>query len=191
MPYQTNGITTETVKNMMLDAGAVYINYGEADERLLGATSGGNTFTVERKVREIEIDGARGPVKGARRIVEHRATLSVNLLEMGRENLKLILTAADVSDVIDPNTQQKVADKIQPRDNIIDSDYVKNIALVAQLSGSGDPVVIILHNALADDKLEFKMEDQKEATPEVQFTAHYDPANMNQVPYEIRYPVVA
>jgi hypothetical protein len=190
-PYQTHGITSETVENMILDAGAIYVNYGEADERLIGATSGGNTFTVEREIKVIEIDGARGKVKGARRITEENASLTINLLEMSVENFKLALTAADVSDVMDEAGTTKVADKIKPRGKILDSDYLKNIALVATVSGTDKPCVIILKNALADDELEIELEDKEEGKPEIVISAHYDPANLSEVPYEIHYPVIS
>lgn len=188
MMAQTHGITAETVKNMILDAGAVYANYGEPDERLIGATSGGNTFTVEREIKEIEIDGARGKVKGARRIVSENASLTINLLEMSVENFKMALTAADVSDVMEDST--KVADKIKPRGKILDSDYIKNVALVTTVSGTDQPCIIILYNVLADDEFELELEDKEEGKPEIVLSAHYDPANLSDVPYEIRYPVV-
>jgi len=191
MAYQTHGITAETVKNMILDAGAVYVNYGETDERLIGATSGGNTFTVEREIKEIEIDGARGKVKGARRIISENASLTINLLEMSAENFKLALTAADLSDVMDEAGTTKIADKIKPRGKILDTDYLTNIALVTTVSGTDQPCVIILKNALADDEIELELEDTEEGTPEITISAHYDPANLSEVPYEIHYPVVA
>jgi len=41
------GVTTNTVKRFFVDAGAVYLNYGvEGEEKLLGATKGGNVFTI-------------------------------------------------------------------------------------------------------------------------------------------------
>lgn len=156
----------------------------------MGATSGGNSFTVEREIKVIEVDGAKGKVKGLRRITEHNASLTVNLIEMSAENLKLALTAADLSDVMDQSGTVKIADKVAPRDKILDSDYIKNIALVATVSGTNEPCVIILYNALADDEIELELEDKEEGVLEVVFSAHYDPANLDQVPYEIRYPVV-
>ena len=184
-----HGITTETVKRMILDAGAVYVNYGETDERLLGATQGGNTFTVEREVKQIEMDGARGPVKGARRIISEKAILTVNLLEHSTENWKMILTAADVTDVLDTDGVTKIADEIRTR-QILDSDYIKNIALVAEVSGTSQPVVIILYNALADDEIEMELAHTEEGVPEVAFAAHWDPADMETSPYAIRFPVI-
>lgn len=185
-----HGITTDTVKNMLLDAGAVYANYGETDERLIGATSGGNTFTIEREIKEIEADGARGKVKGLRRIITENASLTINLLEMSVENFKMALTAADVSDVMDNDGTTKVADKIKSRGQILDSDYLKNVALVTTVSGSDQPCVIILYNVIADDEIELELEDKEEGKPEITLSAHYDPADLETVPYEIRYPVI-
>ncbi|SFJ83259.1 hypothetical protein [Thermoflavimicrobium dichotomicum] len=189
--HQTHGITRQTIKNMLLDAGAVYVNYGETDERLIGATSGGNTFTVEREIKIIEIDGARGKVKGARRITEENAVLTINLLEMSAENFKLMLTAADVSDWLDTDGSTVIGKVIKPRGQILDSDYVKNIALVATVSGTDQPCVIILKNVLADDELEIELEDKEEGKPEVALSAHYDPEKVTEPPYEIRYPAVS
>lgn len=191
MAYKTHGITAETAKNLLLDAGAVYLNYGEVDERLLGATSGGNTFSVEREVKEIEVDGARGKVKGFRRIISENASLSVNLLEASAKNFQLALGAADIEDVMDEGGIEKIADAVKPRGQIQDSDYFKNIALVCTVSGTTQPCVIILHNVLADDNLEISFEDKEEGKPEVILSAHYDPEQLEVVPYEIRYPVVA
>lgn len=119
-----HGITTETVKNMLLDAGAIYVNYGLPGQRLIGATSGGNTFTVEKEVKEIEVDGTRGKTKGFRRIIENNASLGINLLEMSPENFKLALTAADITNIVDSNDGVTViGKKIKPRSDIQDSDY--------------------------------------------------------------------
>ena len=68
MPKRTTGITATSLNNFIIDAGAVYVNYGEVDERLLGATRGGNSFKVEVEMREMEIDGVRQAIKGSKRI---------------------------------------------------------------------------------------------------------------------------
>jgi hypothetical protein len=191
-PYNTHGIRNETVENMLFDAGAVYVNYGEAvGERLIGATSGGNTFTVERDVKMIEADGVPGKTKGLRRIIEHNAILTINLLEMSKENFKMMLTAADITDLMSADAVPvKIGDVIKPRKQILDTDYLKNVALVTQVSGTTQPCVIILYNVLADDEIELELEDKEEGKPEIALSAHWDPANLAQVPYEIRYPVV-
>ncbi|MDK2800566.1 MAG: hypothetical protein PWQ70_2185 [Clostridiales bacterium] len=184
-----SAITTNTTKNLILDAGVVYVNYGEVDERILGATEGGNTFTVEREYRDIPVDGAKGKIKGLKRIITENAILTVNLKEISKENLLIALPGAIASDY--PDTATKTHDSIVSNGDISDSDYLTNVALVATVSGSSDPVVLIIKNALNDGNLELNLTDKEEGIITLQLSAHYDPANLDIVPYEIRYPVVA
>lgn len=180
------GLRTETVDHFIVDAGAVYLNYELPTERLLGATRGGNTFTIEQDVREIEIDGAPGPVKGARRIIEVRPRMSTNLLEITRENLLMAIPGA-VSVPL-PDAAAATHDSITRSRNITNADYIENVALVGTVSGSDEPIIIILENALQDENFEIGTEDRDESVLEVQFTGHFDAANMGREPWEIRYP---
>lgn len=183
-----HGVTTETVKRLFLDAGAVYLNYGETEERLLGATNDGNTFTIEQDVREIEVDGARGPVKGLRRIIEVRAQIVANLLELTAENLKTALAGSTMEDY--PDGEEKTHDKISRKLTIADTDYIGNVALVGEISGSQEPVICIIKNALVDGNFNIDTADKEEAGLEVTFTGHFDPADMDDEPWEIRFPVI-
>lgn len=183
-----HGVTTETVKRLFVDAGAVYLNYDETDERLLGATRGGNTFTIEQDVREIELDGARGPVKGLRRIIEVRAQIVANLLELTADNLKIALAGSTMEDY--PDELEKTHDKITRKHTIEDSDYLKNVALVGEISGSQEPVICIVKNALADGNFSVNTADKDEAGLEITFTGHFDPENLDEEPWEIRFPKI-
>lgn len=62
-----SGFNENTSKNLLLDAGAIYVNYdlevdtfATAGEKLLGATSGGNQFNAIPEFRTVEVDGVRG-----------------------------------------------------------------------------------------------------------------------------------
>jgi len=184
----SGAITKATIQNLLLDAGVVYLNYGAEGERILGATEGGNTFTVEREVREIPVDGARGKVKGLRRIVEENAHLVVNLKELSADNIRLALAGADVSDY--PVDEDKTHDEIRSTGEITEGDYNGNVALVATLSGSSKPVVCVIENALSDGNFEIGGTDKEEAVVPVTFSAHFDPEDMATVPWAIRYPVM-
>jgi len=96
-----SGITKDTPDRIMIDAGAVYLNYGLANERLLGATRGGNEFNLNRTVKNIEIDGLKGAVKGLKRIVEVNPQITCNLLELTVANLVAAIAGADQSDQAD------------------------------------------------------------------------------------------
>lgn len=182
-----HGITVETLENLLIDEGAVFINYGLDSVRLLGATNEGNTFTVEQEVREIPLAGARGPVKGGRRIITVKPKMTVNLQEITKENLLLALPGAEAVDYPEaPETATH--DSITRKRNIQLTDYVENVALVGEVSGTGEPCICIIKNALAGGNLELALKDKAEAVLKIEFQGHFDPANLDEEPWEIRYP---
>src|SRR5690625_2307640 len=106
-----SGYRKETAENLLLDAGAMYANLefdsdgflqlneeGLPTGEALGATSGGNEFTVEVEWYQPEIDGVRTSVKGLDQITQHDAQLVTNLKEFTVKNLKRAIAAADVDE---------------------------------------------------------------------------------------------
>lgn len=92
------GITSSTPDRIIIDAGAVYLNYGLANQRLLGATRGGNEFNLNRVVKNIEADGLKGAVKGMKRVTEVNPQITANLIELSVENLIAAIAGAEQSD---------------------------------------------------------------------------------------------
>lgn len=92
------GISSSTPDRIIIDAGAVYLNYGLATQRLLGATRGGNEFNLNRVSKNIEADGLKGAVKGMKRITEVNPQITANLLELSVENLIAAIGGANQSD---------------------------------------------------------------------------------------------
>ena len=70
MSLKTHGITSETIKKMILGAGVIYKNLKYDAENSdwngtpLGATSGGIKFHWEAQWLDVEVDGATVLVKG-------------------------------------------------------------------------------------------------------------------------------
>jgi len=96
MAVVKHGVSTDSPDRLLIDAGAVYFNFIDADSpgTLLGATRGGNTFELARTIRKMEADGAKGPVKGMRRLEEVAATIKANMLELTAENLRRAIAGA-------------------------------------------------------------------------------------------------
>lgn len=188
------GITKETLHRFILDAGAVFLNWGEEDQRLLGATRGGSTYAVEQEIKETEIDGARGQVAGTRRVITVTPRLTVNLLEFTAENLQLALAGATAEDATktgeEPGAEgdgtHKKISRTSNRTIPVD-DHIKNIAIAAETSG-GKEGIFIIKNGLADGNLELAFEDKNESVMETQFTGHFDPENLDEEPWEILWP---
>src|SRR5690625_382123 len=171
MAVKQSGYRKETVENLLLDAGAMYANL-EFDEdgflqlndegfptgEALGATSGGNEFTVEQEWYQPEIDGVITAVKGLDFITEHNAQLVTNLKEFTIDNIKRALATADV------DTSNEHYDVVKPRNIVKDEDYIKNIAYVGRLSGNKKPIIILLENALSIEGLSSSFEDEGDNT---------------------------
>ncbi|MCT4565869.1 MAG: hypothetical protein N4A68_16350 [Maledivibacter sp.] len=167
--------------NKYLGAGAVYFNFGESDEMIIGATKGGSSFNANREFMSVEQDGAYGEVKGLRRKIKVSPQLLVNTLELHKDNITKFFGGTDLED-----SNEKYY-SITERINLKDEDYIKNVAFVGE-NQRGEDMVIILHNALGDGNIEMAIEHESDIVPQVQFTAHYDPQNPKKAPYEIRLP---
>jgi hypothetical protein len=177
-----HGITPETWNRVAQDSGAVYQNYGLPSVRLLGATSGGNTFTIEQEFREMTVDGRPGPVKGSQRLISSTAKLSVNLVEMTDENIELFLPAS---------TQETVGNTTKfTRDcQISDGDYSDNITLVLKKGGTEELIALKVQNALHLGNFELGAAEDAEAVFPLEVTAHFDPAALEKEPWEVFNPL--
>jgi len=191
-----HGITVETVKNVVIDSGAVVLDYGLGTEVNLGATRGNNTFVVEQDIKLIEVDGARGPMKGHRRIINVRAMITANFIQLSTDILKKALPGS-VSVSLPAPGATKTHDSITRALDIesglageAGDDYLTNVAIVGEVSGTSNPVVCILSNVIADGNLEMNFVEKDEMVLSVQFTAHFSPSTPDTEPWNIRYPKV-
>lgn len=169
-----HGITADTYKRFLIDAGAVYTGFTTfaSPGTLLGATRGGSQLTIEQEIKDMEVDGARGPVQGGRRITMVKATLTVNFIEHTLDNLKRALVGSD-SAVSEVNWNAITRALI-----IEDADFLADITIVGEVSGDADAMAIKLDNAIADGNFEVTFADKEEGVVTMVFTAHFLPANL-------------
>lgn len=184
-----HGITADTYKRFIIDAGAVYTGFtGFASlGTLLGATRGGSQLTIEQEIKDMEVDGARGPVKGSRRITMIKAVLTVNFIEHTLVNLKRALVGS-TSAAFETNW-----DAVSRADfSIQDGDFMSDITIVGEVSGDSDGMAIKLNNVINDANFELTFADKEEGVIAMTFTAHFDPSNLgsgNDIePWTIYWP---
>lgn len=171
-----HGITDNTYKRFIIDSGAVYTGFTDfttGGETLLGATRGGNTFTLEQEIKEIEVDGARGPMKGGRRVTMVKATLTVNFIEHTLANLKRLIVGSESA------TFDTDWDKITRALVIEDTDFLDDITILGEVSGSSNACGVQLSNVICDGNFELAFEDKEEGVVTATFTAHFDPADLD------------
>lgn len=189
------GYNRKTMENLHTGAGAYFKNFkigidtyetAREDGKLLGATQGGGEFKATAETRNIEIDGLRGRGKGTELIDSIEASLNMNFIETTPEVLKLALGAADID-----TTTNSSYDVITGRNAFEESDYIDNITYIGTITGSKEPIIIQIFNALSTDGLTIKVEDKKEGVIPVTVYGHYEDSGdgtLDTPPYKIYYP---
>ena len=192
MSKTITGFSENTSKNLMIDAGAFFINFDietdtieTAKEKLLGATSGGGEFSAVPKFREIKADGVKGKAKGLQALEAWEVTMKANLLEFKEETFKRALASSNVSDI---TVGEKKYRKIEGKNYIEDTDYISNITYMGNLSGSNEPVIIQVFNAINTEGLKIKPKDGDDIICELEFEGTYDTNNLDNPPFAIYYP---
>lgn len=181
MAVAKHGVTSNTPDRIIIDAGAVYTGFTSVASpgTLLGATKGGNVFEINRTIKDMAPDGAKGKVKGFRRIETVEATLTVNLMEITEANLLKALPGSSAASHVITGAE------------IDDADYITNVVLVGTVTGfdgTAKPIILKLSNCLVEGPLTLNMNPKDESVLPMKFTAHYADSDLTTEPWEITYP---
>lgn len=190
MGLKKHGITSETIKKMILGAGVIYKNlkYNKSGSgwtgEPIGATSGGIKFNYESQWLDVDVDGATVLVKGvSKQKVGESASLEGQMTELTEDILTVALH------LVKSTSEDTQYTKYVSKENITDDDYLENIAYVGTLS-SGKNVIIILPNALCTEAFELETKNAEQSTFAVKFecTADLENDSLNKLDIEIYYP---
>jgi len=184
---KVHGITANTYRRLVIDAGQVRVGYTDQSSTglLIGATRGGSTFSVEPEVKDMPVDGAPGRVMGGSRITKVAARLEVNFIEFTKELIEMALPGATTTDWPD---SVPTHDEIRRAIEIALTDYKTNVVLIGEISGSGQPIICGIENVLAIGNFQIAATDKEEHPLKVTFEAHFDPADLETEPWFIRFP---
>ncbi|MGE7689678.1 hypothetical protein ACQKMI_10720 [Lysinibacillus sp. NPDC097214] len=191
MTLNTRNYSGDIVNRIMLDAGAIYINTKFVDGKFtgtaLGATQGGNEFSLDTEIRSIGVDGVKGLAKGLNVKETETPKLKVNLLEITARNLALAIAGSNLD-----TTSDQAYDILTGKSSISLDDYLDNIAFVGRLGveEGNKPVIIVVENVLQLDPIAIKTTDKGEVVLALNFTGHYADENIlnGTPPYKIYYP---
>lgn len=180
-----HGITCQTTQNLIIDSGAVYINYGESNQRLLGATRGGNSFTVEQEIRTMEFDGVRGQMVGSHRLLGSIPKIMANIVEWEWQTFLDILPGATKANI--GGTHYRITRSIK---TLVDSDYLTNVAIVGECTASDTNLVVCgIYKAIQLENVEFPFNDKDETVASVTFSGCTSCSDLETEPFWIDYPV--
>lgn len=187
-----SGYTSETPKSLLLDAGAFFKNFyvgvdtfetAVAAGKLIGATQGGGNFSALPTIRKIEVDGVKGAAKGMEVIDEWVVTLTANVKEIKKTTIQAALATSSID-----TSSSADYDIIAAKNEIELTDYIDNITWVGRLSGTNDPVIIQVYNALNTSGLSLAVADKAEAVLALTFSGHYVDTDLDNPPFKVYYP---
>lgn len=191
-----SGLTANTAKHLQLDAGCFFKNYDPATDtptsaasKIIGATAGGGSFSAVPTIRQIEVDGKKGAVKGFEALDEWVVNMTANVKEITADVLKLALTTGS-SSAYTATAAAVSYTKVVASSELADSNYINNVTWIGRISGSQNPIIIVIKNALATNGLTLTVADKTEGVIPVTLTAHYTISDLETPPFEIYYPPI-
>ncbi|MBO4376152.1 MAG: hypothetical protein J5811_02530 [Lachnospiraceae bacterium] len=197
MHRQRTGYTNKTKYRFMLGEGMIFKNLDPTSEtsmsavitaaiaagKLLGATQGGSTYNAKANTRNIEVDGIAGKVTDLDEIDSWDASLQTTFIETTVNTIRAALGATSVN-----TSAVSGYTKITPDNDFESSDYFTNIAFVGSMSGSEDPIILIVKNAIGNGELSINVKNNDESKVPCTFEGRYSIASISDPPFEIWVP---
>ncbi|WP_444210457.1 hypothetical protein [Dialister succinatiphilus] len=189
------GQTSETKEHLLLGAGVFAVGYEpgkdtldslKTSKKLIGATTGGGTFTATKNGHYLQIDGVPENTKGNYILDSWATTLQITLQETTVDSIKMGLAAAKLD-----TTTTTGYTTIIPKNGMEDEDYINSVSFIGRLSGSNDPVVITVFNAFNNANLSLNPKDGQESSIQVTLAGHYTPDDPETPPFKIYYPTLS
>lgn len=141
--------------------------WDDAEENVLGATSGGNKLSIMSEITQIEVDGALVKVKGLTQKMGETGSLETNLAQHTKESFIRAIIGKEEDSLVKGYTQLTTKSLIEA------SDYLDNIAFVGTMS-DGTECVAILENALCTSGLELETKNKETAVLKATFECNAD-----------------
>lgn len=177
MSIGVESVAAPLQSDIVLAMGKIYVNYTNAGGTEYGAINSG-TFSVKREVKNIEVAGQLGRIKGLNRKVEIVPSLKLDALAVNYTNF---VYGAGMT-ATDEGAYHKVVENVE----IADTDYLTDITFVGN-THAGKGVIIIVYNALMVSNTQLDFASKKEIVNGVEYEGCYDSTTLTTPPYEIRY----
>lgn len=187
-----SGFTANTAESLLLDAGAFFKNFdvdtdtyesAKAAGKLIGATKDGGEFQAKPEIRQIQVDGVKGAAKGLDVVDSWSVYIKANVLEIKKDTIVSALCSAEV----DTESNNKY-DVISALNEMSVDNYIDNITWVGTLSGSDEPVIIQIFNAIDTEGLTLTTKDKDQAVIAMTFEGRYAIDGLDNPPFKIYYP---
>ena len=128
-----NGVTAKTPEQIALGAGTIHKNLKyttgtgwNTATTVVGATSGGNKFSIVPEIYYPTIDGAPVKLKETATKIGEAAKMEINMIELTKDMVKAATLGKEGNSDVDGFTM------IESKSDIEDSDFWENVAFVGK-----------------------------------------------------------
>lgn len=178
-------IPTTTFQQLQINAGVILSEFTPstptvADNKILGATTGGVNFTATPSFLDFgeDIDNCPKNTKELKRLDDWEIKLSGNFVTMSADLAQRLTAAADIA-----------SEKITPRRDLDLADF-KDIWLVGDYSDqngatNGGYIAIHMMSALSTGGFQIQTGDKAKGQFAFEFTSHFSMDAQDTVPFEI------
>ena len=178
-------IPETSFQEIQLNAGVLLSSFTPAsaevaDENIVGATTGGISFTATPSFMDFgeDIDNCPKNMKELKKLYTWDIKISGTFITISPERVASLVAAADTK-----------TEKVTPRNDLKDTDF-KDLWWVGDYSDkngetNGGFCAIHMMNALSTGGLSIKSSDKAKGKFAFEFTAHYSMATQTVVPFEV------
>ena len=185
-----NGVSTKTPEQIALGAGTIHKNlkYTEGSgwntaTTCVGATSGGNKWSVVPKLYYPPIDGVSVKLKETATQIGEEAKMEINMIEVTKD-LILASTLGKTA-----TSEDSSLEAIESAGEVLTDHFWENIAFVGKTL-KGKKIIIIMENPLCSSGLENEGKNEESGVNKYTFECHasIEDVNLNKLPWKIYYP---
>lgn len=160
--------------DILLGEGVVWANY-TGSAVLMGATQGGSSFKLEKKIINPKVDGGYGPIEGIQRVEIMIPHLVVNFLKINYT----LLSYGIPSTIVDQGNYHEFTFNL----NFESSDVLTDVTFVGQ-KHSGELCKISVFNSLNVGDLELEFKEKGEVVSEMDYEGSYTASAPTTPPFE-------
>ena len=182
-------LPADVFKHVQMNAGVMLSEFdpavGTVDrDKIIGATSGGNTFEAKPNFTDLgdDIDNCPKNTKQLKKIESVEVTASGDMVSADTDAFKMLMASATV-------TTTGGVTKLTPTMELTDADFhaVWLVGDYSDVNTGADAGFLAIHlkDALSTGGFKLKTDDKKKGTFSYEFTAHIDLVNPEELPYEI------
>lgn len=184
-----NGVSTKTPEQIPLGAGTIHKNLKYTDggwntaDTCVGATSGGNKWSIVPKFYYPPIDGVGVKLKEVAVQIGEEAKMEINMIEITKD-LILASTLGKAA-----TSEDTTMEAIESAGVVQDDHFWENIAFVGKTL-KGKPIIIIMENPLCSSGMETEGKNEESGVNKYTFECHasIEDVNLNKLPWKIYYP---